>query len=377
MAPSTLIFALCSGSAWMLGVLFVLNISQTNHIANRWLGAFYIGLACSFSQLFIYKAELFQSFPLLVHLLELPAWTILPCFYLSVLKFTNQSINNKRLLVHFIPALSFLVFSIIYIIPPLTGSAQTISELPFWLGILMRYFFTGQLVFYWLLSYQTLSAHRRYLLSVASTMEHVNLKWLKNLLVAALAMIVVKIIPIAGSLSGIIPLTYFAGMMVLAYYSIRQQSMQPAEPATTNSLNTDHGDREIWERLEADQVEELQRRVLRITLQQKLYLDPSLTLPALSKATEISVQDLSYILNRGIKKNFYQFINELRVEEAKNLLRSDMIKTLDMLGIATHAGFNSKTTFNTTFKKLTGLTPSQFQKQPSKAIAISEKLEFD
>jgi len=78
---------------------------------------------------------------------------------------------------------------------------------------------------------------------------------------------------------------------------------------------------------------------------------------------------LSYVLNKGIKKNFYQFINELRVEEAKILLLSDKVKTLDMLGIATHAGFNSKTTFNTTFKKLTGLTPSQFQKLPSSAIA--------
>jgi AraC-like DNA-binding protein len=353
----------------MLGFLFLINISQTNSIANRWLGMFYLGLACSFSQLFIYKAELFQNFPLLVHLLELPAWATLPCFYLAVLKFTGRTVNKKRFLIHFIPFFSFLVFSILYIMPFLMGSVQRTPEIPFWLGTFIRYFFTGQLIFYWLLSYQTLTDHKKHLLSVASSIEDVNLKWLKNLLVASLVMILAKIIPIEGRLNSIIPLIYFAGMMVLAYYSIRQQGIHPIELFTINSTSEETGDKEVWERLEADQVEELQRKVIRITMQQRLYLDPSLTLPALSKATEINVQDLSYVLNKGIKKNFYQFINELRVEEAKILLLSDKVKTLDMLGIATHAGFNSKTTFNTTFKKLTGLTPSQYQKLPSSAIA--------
>jgi len=251
------------------------------------------------------------------------------------------------------------------------GSAPAMLDLPLWLITLIRYFFTGQLVFYWLLSYKTLADHRNHLLSVASSIDHVNLKWLQNLLVVSLVMILVRFIPAEGLLNSIIPLIYFAGMMVLAYYSIRQQSIHPVELPDINSLENNLVSNEVWERLEPEQVEELQRKVLRVTMAQKLYLDPSLTLPALSKATEIGVQDLSFVLNKGIKKNFYQFINELRVEEAKILLQSDKVKTLDMLGIATHAGFNSKTTFNTTFKKVTGLTPTQFQKLPLKAIPAS------
>ena len=293
----------------MLGFLFVLNISQTNLVANRWLGLFYFGLACTFSQLFIYKAELSNSLPLLVHLLEWPAWATLPCFYLAVLKFTNRSVNNKRLIAHFIPALSFLVFSLIYITPPLMGAAPAILGLPLWLITLIRYFFTGQLIFYWLLSYKTLADHRNHLLSVASSIDNVNLKWLQNLLVVSLVMILVRFIPAEGLLNSIIPLIYFAGMMVLAYYSIRQQSIHPVELASMNSLENNLVNNEVWERLEPEQVEELQRKVLRVTMAQKLYLDPSLTLPALSKATEIGVQDLSYVLNKGVKKNFYQFIN--------------------------------------------------------------------
>jgi len=160
------------------------------------------------------------------------------------------------------------------------GSVQTTPEIPFWLGTFIRYFFTGQLIFYWLLSYQTLTDHKKHLLSVASSIEDVNLKWLKNLLVASLVMILAKIIPIEGRLNSIIPLIYFAGMMVLAYYSIRQQGIHPIDLFTINSTSEETGDKEVWERLEADQVEELQRKVIRITMQQRLYLDPSLTLPA-------------------------------------------------------------------------------------------------
>ena len=251
------------------------------------------------------------------------------------------------------------------------GSAKAYPELPMWLGVVIRYFFTGQLLLYWVLSYRELTNHKKRLLSVASSIEHADLSWLKNLLVTSLVMIAMKVIPAEGKLNSIIPLVYFAGMILLAYYSIRQQSIYSVELASISLVRDDPANKEIWERLESEQVDELKQKVLRITLEHKLYLDPSLTLPALSTFTGIGVQDLSYVLNNGLKKNFYQFINELRVEEAKKLLQSDMVQTLDMLGIATHAGFNSKTTFNTTFKKITGLTPSQFQKSPYNAAVAS------
>jgi AraC-like DNA-binding protein len=69
------------------------------------------------------------------------------------------------------------------------------------------------------------------------------------------------------------------------------------------------------------------------------------------------------VLNEGFGVNFFQFINAYRVAEAQRLLASAQHQHLSMVGIAFEAGFSSKTTFNTTFKKLTGLTPSQFLQQ--------------
>ena len=96
---------------------------------------------------------------------------------------------------------------------------------------------------------------------------------------------------------------------------------------------------------------------------EKPYLDNELGLPQLAAEMGISSHDLSYLLNEGFGKNFFQFINTYRVAEAKQLMLSEKHKHLNLLGIAYSAGFNSKTTFNTSFKKETGLSPSQFIQQ--------------
>jgi len=77
----------------------------------------------------------------------------------------------------------------------------------------------------------------------------------------------------------------------------------------------------------------------------------------------VSVHDLSYLLNEGFGKNFFQFINSYRVAEAKRLMLSEKNRHLNLLGIAYSAGFNSKTTFNTAFKRETGMSPSMFVQQ--------------
>ncbi|MXV51933.1 helix-turn-helix domain-containing protein [Pedobacter sp. HMF7647] len=370
MEPFVLNFALSAGSALMLCFLFLSDIPKGNIGANKWLGAFYFCLACTFYQLYIDKAGLSNGFQILVYFLELSRWAVMPCFYYAIINFTDPEYSNKRAWVHFIPSLGYLLYSLRYIVPGFFGYPQQLPEFPFLIFIL-RYFFTGQLIFYWLLSFRKLSAHRKYLLQVASSIERIDLNWLKNLMLISLVMILLRFIPDKGGfVNNFIPLLYFSGMIFLAYYSIRQQPIF-AIALPQSAPSSDHqSTKEVFERLEVQQVEALRARVTKVTREKKLYLDPSLSLPALSGQIGIGVQDLSYVLNNGLGKNFYEFINELRVEEAKALLESEKVKSLDMLGIATHAGFNSKTTFNTTFKKLTGLTPTEYLKSRSQSMTL-------
>jgi AraC-like DNA-binding protein len=65
---------------------------------------------------------------------------------------------------------------------------------------------------------------------------------------------------------------------------------------------------------------------------------------------------------KGFERNFYQLINGYRVEESKRLLVDEQLLHLNILAIGFEAGFNSKTTFNTTFKNQTGMSPLEYRK---------------
>lgn len=93
---------------------------------------------------------------------------------------------------------------------------------------------------------------------------------------------------------------------------------------------------------------------------EKPYLNPELSLPALADSLEISRNQLSEVINKVHHKNFYEFINDYRVSEVKELMADPKNKHLKLMSLAYDAGFNSKATFNRIFKQMTGMTPSQY-----------------
>jgi len=93
---------------------------------------------------------------------------------------------------------------------------------------------------------------------------------------------------------------------------------------------------------------------------EKPYLDAGLSLRSLAEQINIRPDQLSWLLNEGIGKNFNEFINHYRIENFKSLAKDPENTKLTIMGLAYDSGFNSKTVFNTYFKKETGLTPSQY-----------------
>ena len=90
------------------------------------------------------------------------------------------------------------------------------------------------------------------------------------------------------------------------------------------------------------------------------YKKQSYTLSQLSEDLEIPLHKLSRVINDRLNINFYTFINRYRIEEAKKLLINMDLEKTNIINIAFESGFNSKTTFNTVFKKFTGLTPTEY-----------------
>jgi AraC-like DNA-binding protein len=95
----------------------------------------------------------------------------------------------------------------------------------------------------------------------------------------------------------------------------------------------------------------------------KPYLNSQLTISQLAGQLKIPQHHLSQIINEQIGKNFFEFVNSYRVEEVKRRIAENQNNKFTLLAIAYDSGFNSKSSFNTIFKKQTGLTPKEYMKK--------------
>ncbi len=104
----------------------------------------------------------------------------------------------------------------------------------------------------------------------------------------------------------------------------------------------------------------LNERLITCMQNEKPFLNPELTLPELANLLEIPRNKLSRIINQLHKKNFYEFVNQFRIEEVKQLMSDPSNKHFKLISLAYDAGFNSKASFFRIFKQLTDLTPSEY-----------------
>lgn len=148
----------------------------------------------------------------------------------------------------------------------------------------------------------------------------------------------------------------FLLVSVLIFFSLRYSSVVSKVDESTlklsSSAKTPFEDKDI-------------QRVLTTMSADKPYLQPSLTIEELARLVSLPPKTLSSMINRHFGKNFYEFINGYRIEEARELLSHSEEERANILDILYASGFNSKATFNTLFKKRTGITPSEYRKRYS------------
>jgi AraC-like DNA-binding protein len=114
--------------------------------------------------------------------------------------------------------------------------------------------------------------------------------------------------------------------------------------------------------------EQFRESLLSVMNEEKLFLNPSVTLSDIAHKLELAPCYVSQIINESFQQNFCDFINKYRIEESKRLLIQPN-QHLNILGIALDAGFNSKSAFNNAFKKHTGITPKEFKKNVSSSAS--------
>ncbi len=291
---------------------------------------------------------------------SLPLWlTAIPAVYFyAVSMITPHFRFTLKDAFHLLPAsLAFLWCS--YLV--LSGASVTTYASLYYYGW-ERYVLVVTFAAYFVAAEIKLRDFRSQMDNYFSNFDHVRLRWLGGFLILLLPLWLLAVADLATGPE--IPLwkwwPLLSTMVILAmgFCAVRQSVIFfPSEtPVVRESSPPTLSD------------SELQHAVVRLTHYMKssqAYLDPELRLKGLTEALAMRPQLISEVLNRGLKTNFYEFVNSYRIGEAKLRLVDPAYRHLNILGIASDSGFNSKSVFNQTFKKMTGLTPSEYRSQTS------------
>ncbi|WP_259066788.1 helix-turn-helix domain-containing protein [Mucilaginibacter sp. X4EP1] len=380
MSWSTILSIVTCISFYQLALIAFFNPTKFNNAANKWFALCFFAVGCMVLNWVIYQQSADAAYTRLIAFNELSRFIIAPALYLAAVQFTSpyKSLKRKDYL-HFIPFALFFVYMAPFVI---TNGNWTISlnfplVLKQWLPVIVGLSIKVQLFIYLLLSIYQLRKHQRNVLLINANVDGVNLKWLQYLIFSIAGMLLIWYAGMIFSsywMAVSQPVIYLAGALLTGYFLLAQKEIYPfdkLELAEIDRVINPESSAIPAQRFKEEILEEHKEKLIRLMQTKCLYMDNELSLPDLADAMNMSTHDLSHVLNKGLNMSFYQFINSYRVEEAKRLMLSKDNKHLNMLGIAYGAGFNSKTTFNTFFKKQTGLSPSQFIEQ-AKAVQPTE-----
>jgi len=206
-----------------------------------------------------------------------------------------------------------------------------------------------------------------------SRIDDKDLKWLEILIITNLCiygvnatMFNLDLVFHIASYTTLMTLAYtFATIytIVLGYFAIRQENVLLSAriadaPQANTRTSSSTGPELLSPRGNAG--EELINRILVEMEQKQPYLDPELTLAKLSKILHVRPAALSEILNSQVKKSFFDFVNQYRVEDFKTKSLSGTFSHLSIMGVAYECGFNSKAAFYRAFRKYENCSPSDF-----------------
>lgn len=222
-----------------------------------------------------------------------------------------------------------------------------------------------QVFFYVFIAYIKVKRHRKNLLRFESSIQGKDLNWLDYIL---FQIIIISIIALVSNLMGkeapglLMNGVNLLVVFIIAYYAIGQKEIFPVHQALEDQMD-DLDEPETKRKLMSDEeLDLLKNRLTQLMAVERPFLDSNLNLVKLSEMLNLTPHKLSYTINSGYHLNFFQYVNQYRVEKAKELLLNNS-KNYTVLAIAYESGFNSKTAFNTTFKKLSGQTPTEYVKE--------------
>jgi AraC-like DNA-binding protein len=369
-------FALCT---WVLGffMAFPLMILGRTRPANFWLGLFVFSMSCACLAEVAFSNGWYRRYPYWAGIFDWPVAAIAPAYYCYVRALTAPC-NWRRQIWHLLPALLFgaALFLPRLLRSPPVDDGQQLRHVSHVIGVAIPILMGLSLIYAAAVWYR-LRQFKARLREAFSSTEGRDLQWLVWLTAAIVAVLAAWVLGFAvGGIwqsvldPGRLALLYFVG-----WYGLRQAPVfQPAIEATTGLAHTSPAAL-VAEAAEAPGEDKYSRSGMTQSASQligarlskrnrvdKDYLEGDLKLLDLAKRIGTSSHLLSQYLNQEVGCNFFDYINGLRVAEVQDLMRDASNATRSLLELAHAAGFNSKSHFNASFSKVSGMTPSAWRR---------------
>ena len=352
------LFTVCAVINGLVFTLLILE-KKENKQANRFLALAIICLCLTFTP-YMLDTSVWHQYRWLAWMPFSFSYWIGPAFYfyLRILTHGQKEVRGKDLW-HFSPIVLNYIHSIYH------GLVGPSNPLPYFhhLAEILESASIFSVLIYMLIGFRLIRRYQSDLLDHVSNLDHIDLSWITNFIkVTCLSFAVVLIYLLVSSgfvgkeelyrwdtLRSIMLVVYCVFLYWLSINGYRQIQIISLP--------------EIPESPEKDKTSGLIQKLEVVLREQHLYRNPQLNLTELASSMEISEKALSQVINQELNRNFYQLINEYRIEEVKERLLDPDHSHLKILSLALDAGFNSKASFNRVFKSQTGLTPQQYRSQ--------------
>ena len=343
---------------------FLLFEKKENRRANRFLSLTIISMCLTFTP-FVLDGSVWNNYQWLAWLPFSLSYWIGPAFYFYIKTLSDASFSfRKKDLWHFSPIVLNYLHSIYHAIVQKTNPWPWLHHL----SELLESAAIVSVIIYLVLSFRLVTSYQRQLLNNVSYTDRIDLRWVNRFIYVIGASCVLVIVYLSMSMitggkyapvvwnnpRGLAMLGYAGILYWLSISGFKQAQTHRIIDLEESDDQNDQGHSELIQQIKA-------------TVEAgKLYRNPRLSLSDLSHIVAIPERMISSAINQELGKNFFQFINEYRVEEMKERLKDPDYDHLKILSMAFEAGFNSKASFHRVFKSYTGLTPKEYKSTNSR-----------
>lgn len=381
------LFEIFISAAAIQGIFLALILYKNkrgNHRANIFLSV----LLILFSVIILHSSYIAvnfeKSYGSIVKMNEPFILLIGPFIYFYVRELTSEKRSfNKKDLQHFIPFIIY--YTVMMVVIYIEGIYKINKIAP--IGVILWIITILQLTFYMIKIAVLSGIHKKKIEDEFSTIGELGIEWIKKLMTIFVLLLIVftagffiKIVHGHNDTFRIvISLTSALIIFVMGYRGLRQpdvftimvlknkktekyeESLQQEESKkilTNKEFVEKYGNLSLNE----TEIENIEKKLTDYMKNEKPYLNPQFNMEMLSEGVGINRNHISSVINGKIGYNFFNYVNYYRVEEVKERMINPENAKYTILAVAFDSGFNSKASFNSIFKKITGITPSEYKK---------------